>query len=302
MRSATLPIQQLLNQSSFHEAARAGRANGVGVTRAAQVLRADDDAGRRVIRFTFSDGSVDRMGDTIDPNGWDLPDYKRNPVVLWAHDTTQPPIGRTVSIWSDGSRLLGDVEFATREQSEFADTVYRLLRGGYLKSGSVGFLPVAYDYADDDDRKFGIDFRRQALLEFSIVNVPANANALIAASAKGMKISRRDIRRLRRAADDATIGQCGRPLDEECGLKNPAECTIHAASWDGGDGGSGDWDGKAVRLRRARTVRRRIDEPLPPAGDSRDERLVHVAHLRARLGIAKLDPQIVAATSQFRMW
>ena len=293
---------RLLNQSSFHEAARAGRANGIGVARAAHVLRADDDAGRRVVRFVFSDGTVDRMGDTIDPNGWDLEDYRRNPVVLWSHDSSQPPIGRTVNIWSDGSRLLGDVEFATRDQFELADTVYKLLRGGYLKSGSVGFLPIAYDYADEDDREWGINFKRQTLLEFSVTNVPANANALVEAGAKGI-ISRRDVRRLRRAAANggATIGNCGRPADKECGLKNPAECAVHAEGWDGGDGGSGDWDGKAVRLRHARALRRRLDAPLQAAGDSRAERLLHAAHLRAKLGIEKPDPRIIAAASQFRM-
>jgi hypothetical protein len=28
------------------------------------------------------------MGDTIEQSGWDLNAYQRNPVVLWAHDST----------------------------------------------------------------------------------------------------------------------------------------------------------------------------------------------------------------------
>jgi hypothetical protein len=52
---------------------------------------------------------------------------------------------------------------------------------GFIKAGSVGFIPVEWKFADDKARPMGIDFKRQSLLEFSIVPVPANANALIEA-------------------------------------------------------------------------------------------------------------------------
>lgn len=44
-------------------------------------------AGDRSFTFTISDGGVD----TVDPNGWDLTNYARNKIVLWAHDYTRPP-------------------------------------------------------------------------------------------------------------------------------------------------------------------------------------------------------------------
>jgi HK97 family phage prohead protease len=178
-------VPKYVDQHSFREVAARGDAADVAVQRPAHVLRAG--AGdSRVVRFVLSDGSVDRMGDTIDPAGWETDAYLKNPVVLWAHDALAPPIGRMLNVFSDGAQLIGDVEFAAPETYEYADQIYRLLRDGFLKAGSVGFLPIEFDFAKDRDRPLGVDFHRQELLEFSIVPVPANANALAEARAKGL--------------------------------------------------------------------------------------------------------------------
>ena len=64
-----------------------------------------------------------------------------------------------------------------------AEAVLRLCQAGFLSATSVGFRPLDYDIADDRDDGEGwfppMDFKRQELLEFSIVTVPANAEALI---------------------------------------------------------------------------------------------------------------------------
>jgi HK97 family phage prohead protease len=162
----------------------------------ARVLRALDP-NSRIIRFVLSDGSVDRMGDTIDPDGWETDAFMRNPVILWAHDSSAPPIGRALNVWSDGTRLMADIEFVPAETYAFADTIYQLVLRKFLSAGSVGFLPHKFKWADDDDRPFGINFQQQELLEFSICPVPANANALIDARSKWI-LSMRDFNRLRR--------------------------------------------------------------------------------------------------------
>jgi HK97 family phage prohead protease len=125
------------------------------------------------------DGSVDRMGDRIAVNGWELGAYRKNPTVLWAHDSSAPPIDRMVRDFVANEKLMGDVQFASADVYPFADTIYRLVTEGFIKAGSVGFLPIEWKFADDKSRPMGIDFRRQELLEFSMVPVPANANALI---------------------------------------------------------------------------------------------------------------------------
>ena len=141
----------------------------------------------RTKRFCFSDGSVDRMGDTIDPKGWDLADFTRNPVALWAHDSSAPPIGRARNVTVEGKRLMGDIEFVPPETYAFADTIFRLVDGKFINAVSVGFLPLEYSFVENDpDRGWGIDFKRQTLLEISLCPIPANPNALGDARAKGI--------------------------------------------------------------------------------------------------------------------
>ena len=58
-----------------------------------------------VYEVLVSSGKVDRYGDTIDPNGWYLKNYKKNPVILWAHSsggmfgTAIPPVGQATKSW-----------------------------------------------------------------------------------------------------------------------------------------------------------------------------------------------------------
>jgi uncharacterized protein len=141
--------------------------------------------GERVLEFTISTGAVDRDKDTVAPSGWKLDAYRRNPVVLWAHNYQQPPIGKATKVWVAGNALKAQAEFATAEVYPFADTIFQLLKGGFLRAVSVGFEPVKHAY---NAQRGGVDYTEQALLEFSIVPVPANAEALMRAAAKGIDV------------------------------------------------------------------------------------------------------------------
>jgi hypothetical protein len=114
--------QKFVDQRRFRELAAAGDAAGVGVERPAQAIRANEES--RTVRFCLSDSSVDRMGDTIRAAGWHLGPYKSNPVVLWSHNTSAPPIGRMVNVWVSGDRLLGDVRFPDAATYEFGDQFF----------------------------------------------------------------------------------------------------------------------------------------------------------------------------------
>jgi HK97 family phage prohead protease len=155
----------------------------------AEQLGGDD----RALRFTISTGCVDREQDVISVRGWDLANYRRNPVVLWGHDATRLPIGRAFDIRIDGDALKATVEFIptdTPEGGAFAESVYRLARSGFIAATSVGFRPIKWDYTDDETRGAsdwfpGIDFQEQELVELSVVTVPANPEALIDAPGPG---------------------------------------------------------------------------------------------------------------------
>lgn len=137
--------------------------------------RLGDGQEARSIRFVLSTSIEDRAGDTIDQNGWRLDRFKENPVLLWGHESRKPPIGVVRNLGVVNGRLEGDAVFASAETYEFADTVYRLCKDGFINAGSVGFSAVRYEINRDTG---GLNFKEQELHEFSIVSVPCNPQAL----------------------------------------------------------------------------------------------------------------------------
>jgi len=146
------------------------------------------DPETRSVDFVISTASVDRMGDTIAVDGWKLDTYRKNPVVLWAHDASMLPIGKATNIRVEDGKLKARAQFMPREMSGMSNAVFEMIRGGFLSATSVGFAPVKYAFSDAAERKFGIDFIEQELLEFSVVTIPANAEALIEARSAGIDI------------------------------------------------------------------------------------------------------------------
>ncbi|MGH9256753.1 MAG: HK97 family phage prohead protease [Vicinamibacterales bacterium] len=134
----------------------------------------------RVRRFVISTGAVDRDNDTIDPHGWQLDNYRKNPVVLWAHAYAQLPLAKALDVRVEGTRLVADAEFADHD---FANTVLRLIDGGFLRATSVGFRPHK---SVRNEQRGGVDYIEQELLEFSVVPVPANAAAVRHLKAAGL--------------------------------------------------------------------------------------------------------------------
>lgn len=145
----------------------------------------DDDAAAEMPRrmsFVISTNSPDRDRDCVMPDGMQLANYKKNPVVLWAHDYRSLPIAKATSVKVEKNRLLADAEFADEADNPMAGSVYRLLKKGFLRATSIGFRPLKY--AINEERR-GYDFEEAELLEFSIVPVPANAEALALAAGVG---------------------------------------------------------------------------------------------------------------------
>ncbi len=95
------------------------------------------DEATRKAAFIVSTGDEDRDGDVIAQDGWDLSSYRKSPVVLWAHDTKQPPIAKAAEIGVVGGRLKAVTVFPEKGVYPFADTVYGLVKGGFLKEEDV---------------------------------------------------------------------------------------------------------------------------------------------------------------------
>jgi HK97 family phage prohead protease/HK97 family phage major capsid protein len=139
------------------------------------------------MEFVLSDESIDRMGDVIAADGWDLTNFNKNPVALFSH-RSDFPIGVWRNLRSDGKALRGHLELAPEGTSPRIDEIRKLIDAGILKAVSVGFKPIkSVERKDDEGRWLGQHFLKQELVETSVVAVPANPNALVVA--KSLKIS-----------------------------------------------------------------------------------------------------------------
>lgn len=139
----------------------------------------------RRIRFTITTADPDRERDIVDASGVDMDAFMRNPVVLFAHDYKSLPVARAIQLERQADRIVATTEFATADLNPIAEQVYRMVKGGFLRGASIGFRPLEWNY---DEERRGVNFHKVELLEFSIVPVPANAMALIAASAAGIDV------------------------------------------------------------------------------------------------------------------
>jgi len=142
-----------------------------------------DATDSRRLRFVVSSSAVDRDRDIINQAGWRLEAYRKNPVVLYGHDYAELPIARAVDVHVEGDRLVADAEFVPAEVSPFAETVYQLIKRGFLNATSVGFRPITYTR---NEERGGYDVQEAELYEFSVVAVPSNPDALVMARSAGV--------------------------------------------------------------------------------------------------------------------
>ena len=123
---------------------------------------------------------VDRDSEVILPKGAKLENYLKNPVVLWAHDHDQPPIGKMIKHKITEDEFVAKDQFAVKEYP-FAGTIFNLYKSGMLSAFSIGFIPLATSEADEDklDGQKGDTVTKWEMLEHSSVLIPALPVALV---------------------------------------------------------------------------------------------------------------------------
>jgi len=153
-----------------------------------EIRRAEEG---RKLTFVASDGTRDSAGTVLNVDGWDLKRFNKNGIIGYQHkvygswsDTENPDnvIGKGHA-YVDDKRLMVDVEFEPAEINPLAEKIYQKLLFGSLKAVSVGFVPVGHGaWGEGEEALDGSNptyyYAGQELLEVSIVNIPANPNAL----------------------------------------------------------------------------------------------------------------------------
>jgi HK97 family phage prohead protease/HK97 family phage major capsid protein len=139
------------------------------------------------VEFVLSDATVDRYGDIVEPAGWDLKNFKKNPIALFGH-RSDFPIGKWADLRIEGGKLIGRLVLAAKGTSQRIDEMIALVEQGVLRAVSVGFRPLEMEPVDPKKPYGAMRYMRQELLETSLVSVPANPAAV--AVARSLNLSK----------------------------------------------------------------------------------------------------------------
>lgn len=120
--------------------------------------------------FVISDESVNSYGYIVKTDEIDTTAFERNPIMLYMHER-KTVVGRWDNIRKDGKRLLADAVFD--ESTELGRTVKQQVENGFLRSASIGV-----DIVEEKEINGVRTITKSVLFEVSIVDIPANQNAL----------------------------------------------------------------------------------------------------------------------------
>jgi len=132
------------------------------------------------LEFVMSDGSVDRMGDVLEPEGWKLDAFHKNPIALFSHDP-RLPIGKWHDVGVRKGQLTGHLELMPA-QTDLQRQIQTAVTAGVLRAVSVGFHSDNFEPLKNG----GLRFLEAELVECSLVSVGANPNALAIAKSLGI--------------------------------------------------------------------------------------------------------------------
>ena len=152
--------------------------------------------GERAFNVTITTTVTDRDGDIVEAKGAKLANFRKNPVVLMAHDYRGLPIARAENLEKTDDYIKSKVIFPPEGDYPLADTVYRLYKGKFMRAWSIGFIPIKTEDIVDEDEKNNTEILRRKgrriksweLLEFSGCSVPSNPEALNNMLEKGINI------------------------------------------------------------------------------------------------------------------
>lgn len=151
----------------------------------------------RTITFIINSERKDRHKDILDYSNWQLESYNANPIVGYQHNVygdnmcsgpnPDDVLGRGKAYLDTfkGIKVLAStVTFEPKDINPTAEKVFRKVLFGSLNAASVGILPtgkVKTEYVQNDKKEV-VDqtnfWPGQELLEWSIVNIPANPDAV----------------------------------------------------------------------------------------------------------------------------
>lgn len=196
----------------------------------------------RAVQFVISSSAKDRHKTVLNMDGWQLKNYNNNPIVGYQHNVygdnmCVPPnpddvlgVGRAwiEEVGAGVKVLMGEVTFDSAEINPLAEKVFQKILAGSLRATSVGFYELGKGKKQNvlNDQNEVVDstyyFAGQELLEYSIVNIPSNPEALKKSLVNHTRAGINFLRSMgltkeaiRKVADDIINGMDDNKEDEE---------------------------------------------------------------------------------------
>lgn len=188
---------------------------------ASEIRKKDEE--KRTITFVASDDTKDTAGTVLNQDNWDLTRFNKNGVIGYQHkvyggwdDTDNPDnvIGKGFAYIED-KKLMVDITFEPAEINPLAEKIFQKILFGSLRAVSVGFLPIGQGRFGEGQDSNTYYFAGQELLEVSVVNIPANPNALKKSLEAENEYLEAERKRLRAEAEAEVEEVQPEPLEEE---------------------------------------------------------------------------------------
>lgn len=144
----------------------------------------------------ITDDSVDEDGEIIDMKSINFDSFRKNPLVTFNHNYTNPPIGK--SLWQKqvGSSIRAKTQYVpkpdtiSKDAEWFPDTIFHMVKSGFLPGKSVGGISKARFPTDEEKKLNPATLKRvrfdTKIYEYSVVTRQANNNAIVEAVSKGL--------------------------------------------------------------------------------------------------------------------
>ena len=159
------------------------------------------EEGERAAIRLITTPRLDRDGEILIPDGAILDDFRQSPSVLFGHKYDTLPIGKDIWIKQGPKGILAKTIYANHQ---FAEDAFQCVKGGFMNSNSVGFIPIEritqgdarfkdvvnrlekdYGVSRDEANEAKAIYTKWLLLEHSDVPVASNAQSLNIAVSKG---------------------------------------------------------------------------------------------------------------------
>ncbi len=151
------------------------------------------DGADPILDFVATDETLDHYGEVVSLAGWTLDNYRKSPVVVDCHDYSSVAkiLGKSTDVTIADKKMVNRVKFAL--DNPLGAMAYKLAKGGFIRSESVGFMPLEWKTGKNADEP-RVTFTKQDLLEISLCVVPANPGAVVGLALKSGAITKGDVK------------------------------------------------------------------------------------------------------------